>query len=201
MGDRLRAARLARGLSLRAIARRLGVSPSLISQVETSRANPSVSTLYALASELGISIDELLFVDAGATSELPVTVAETGASGERLPHDPVQRASDRVRIRLGSGVAWERLTTESLRTVEFLFVTYEVGGASSPADAFQRHKGIEWGYVLSGSLRVNIGFDEYRLGPGDAVTFDSAVPHRLSNDGPDLVTAVWFVLGRQSADA
>ena len=126
--------------------------------------------------------------------------AEPGPSGERLPHDPVQRASDRVRIRLGSGVVWERLTTESLRTVEFLFVTYEVGGASSPADAFQRHKGIEWGYVLSGSLRVNIGFEEYRLGPGDAITFDSAVPHRLSNDGPHPVNAVWFVLGRQSAD-
>ena len=33
-------------------------------------------------------------------------------------------------------------------------------GASSPADAFQRHKGQEFGYVLSGTLRLNIGFDE-----------------------------------------
>lgn len=200
MGDRLREARQARGLSLRAIAKRLGVSPSLISQVETGRANPSVSTLYALASELGLSIDELLFVDAGLMSPPPVGVAEPGRTEERLPHEPVQRAADRVRIRLGSGVVWERLTTESLRTVEFLYVTYEVGGASSPADAYQRHKGMEWGYVLSGSLRVNIGFEEYRLGPGDAITLDSAVPHRLSNDGPDPVHAVWFVLGRRSTD-
>jgi transcriptional regulator with XRE-family HTH domain len=64
MGDRLRRARTSRGLSLRAVAKRLGVSPSLISQVETGRAMPSVSTLYALATELGISLDELLFVDA-----------------------------------------------------------------------------------------------------------------------------------------
>ena len=53
MGDRLREARQARGLSLRGLAERLGVSPSLISQVETGRAKPSVSTLYAIVTELG----------------------------------------------------------------------------------------------------------------------------------------------------
>src|SRR5688572_9452903 len=45
-GDRLRAGRLARGLSVRGLAERLDVSPSLISQVETGRARPSVNTLY-----------------------------------------------------------------------------------------------------------------------------------------------------------
>ena len=57
MGDRLREARQARGLSLRGLAERLGVSPSLISQVETGRAKPSVSTLYAIVTELGISLE------------------------------------------------------------------------------------------------------------------------------------------------
>ena len=63
MGDRLRQARQARGLSLRRLAALVGVSPSLISQVETGRAKPSVNTLYALANELGISLDVLLFMD------------------------------------------------------------------------------------------------------------------------------------------
>ena len=53
----------AHGLSLRVLADRLGISPSLISQVETGRAKPSVNTLYAMATELGVSIDELLFID------------------------------------------------------------------------------------------------------------------------------------------
>jgi transcriptional regulator with XRE-family HTH domain len=202
MGDRLRRARTARGISLRSMARRVGVSPSLISQVETGRAKPSVNTLYALANELGISLDELLFMDAPPVSPLPAEaeVPAGDALDERLPHDPVQRAGARATIRLGSGVVWERLTTESLRNVDFLYVTYEVGGASSPTDAYQRHTGLEWGYVLSGSLRVNIGFEEYVLGPGDAITFDSAAPHRLSNDGPEPVHAVWFVLGRRSVE-
>ena len=197
LGERLRQARTARGLSLRAIARRIGVSASLISQVETGRAKPSVSTLYALANELAISLDELMFMDAPPPAE-----AASGAAREpALPHEPVQRADSRASISLGSGVLWERLTSESLRNVDFLYVTYEPGGASSPTDAFQRHKGQEWGYVLSGTLRVDIGFDAYEVGPGDAITFDSAVPHRLSNQGEEPVRAIWFVLGRGTADA
>jgi transcriptional regulator with XRE-family HTH domain len=199
MGDRLRRARIARGLTLRTMAKRLGVSPSLISQVETGRAKPSVSTLYALANELGISLDELLFMDAPSTPAGAADPAPLDLLDLQLPEVPVQREVGRVSIRLGSGVVWERLTTESLQNVDFLFVTYEVGGASSPADAFQRHKGQEFGYVLSGALRLNIGFDEHLLGPGDSITFDSSTPHRLSNAGDTPVTAVWFVLGRRTA--
>ena len=201
MGDRLRQARQARGMSLRRLADVLGVSPSLISQVETGRAKPSVNTLYAMATELGVSLDVLLFMDTPAVVSGQARNALAAEPPEpMLPHDPVQRASSRMSIRLGSGVVWERLTTESIRNVDFLFVTYEVGGASSPVDAFQRHSGQEWGYVLSGSLRVTIGFDEFVLGPGDAITFDSGTPHRLANAGDQPVRAVWYVLGRRPAE-
>jgi transcriptional regulator with XRE-family HTH domain len=193
MGDRLREARQARGLSLRSLAERLGVSPSLISQVETGRARPSVSTLYSIASELGISLDELLFIDARPSP--------AGAALESLlPRNPVQRADARSTIRLASGVVWERLTTASIPNVDFLRVTYEVGGASSPADEFQRHAGQEWGYILSGTLGVTIGFDDYILEPGDAIAFDSTTPHRLYNAGQEPVHGIWFVLGRRPAD-
>ena len=198
MGDRLRRARQAQGLSLRRLADVLGVSPSLISQVETGRAKPSVSTLYALANVLGMSLDELLFMDAQPVERGAVQLPSSEPPGDAFPVDPVQRADSRMGIRLGSGVVWERLTTESIRNVDFLYVTYEVGGASSPEDAFQRHQGQEWGYVLSGSLGVKIGFEEFMLGPGDAITFDSARPHRLFNAGDEPVRAVWFVLGRGS---
>jgi transcriptional regulator with XRE-family HTH domain len=208
MGERLREARQARGLSLRGLADRLGVSPSLISQVETGRARPSVSTLYAIASSLGISLDELLFPDARQLSRKAAAIARSVGTAQVsggeldviLPHDPVQRASDRKRIRLASGVVWERLTTASIPNVDFLHVTYEVGGASSPEHEFQRHAGQEWGYVLSGTLGVTIGFDDYRLGPGDAIAFDSTTPHRLYNAGSEPVHGIWFVLGRRPVD-
>jgi transcriptional regulator with XRE-family HTH domain len=210
MGERLRAARSARRLSLRELAGRLGVSPSLISQIETGRANPSVSTLYAIAAELDVSLDELLFNDRrppeapAETAATPTPIARARAAGGVLPQgapEPVQRATTRHQIRLASGVLWDRLTTISEPGVEFLHVTYEVGGASSPEDAFQRHPGHEWGYVLSGTLQVRIGFDEYVLQPGDAISLNSTIPHRLANIGTVPVEAIWFVIGRVQFDA
>ena len=203
MGERLREARQARRLSLRALADRLGVSPSLISQIETGRANPSVSTLYAIAAELDVSLDELLFNDRRAGEPEPSVASPSDATplGTMTLTPPVQRAVDRHRIRLASGVLWERLTTLSEPGVEFLKVTYEAGGASGPPDAFQRHPGHEWGYVLSGRLQVRIGFDEYVLEPGDAISINSSFPHRLATIGDEPVEAIWFVLGRAPFDA
>lgn len=196
IGEHLRARRQERGLSLRDLAERLGVSPSLISQIERGRANPSVSTLYAIVAELDISLDELLFSD----RRQPERVAASAAtSAQDRGGGPVQRATSRKRIRLASGVTWERLTTRSEENVEFLFVTYEVGGASSPADTHQRHAGHEWGYVISGTLQVTIGFDEYTLNPGDAVSIESTTPHRLANAGDEPVHAIWFVEGRDGS--
>ena len=133
MGDRLRQARRARGLSLRGLAEVVGVSPSLISQVETGRAKPSVNTLYALATELGISLDVLLFMD---TQPPPPNGADdASAAGRWRPRRrtfPFSEPSSRSTIRLGSGVVWERLTTESIRNVDFLHVTYEVGRRVEP---------------------------------------------------------------------
>jgi transcriptional regulator with XRE-family HTH domain/quercetin dioxygenase-like cupin family protein len=213
VGERLRARRRERRLSLRDLAGRLGVSPSLISQIERGRAKPSVSTLYALVAELDVSLDELLFNDewpsdgSGAaepdgpeSAVSPARPAEAGPAAPRgyVRHEPVQPASTRHRIRLASGVIWERLTTTSEPGVEFLHVVYEVGGASSPADAFQRHAGHEWGYVISGTLEVVIGFDRHVLEAGDAVSLDSRIPHRLANIGDTPVHAIWFVMGRDA---
>jgi transcriptional regulator with XRE-family HTH domain len=205
LGDRLRAARSGRGLSLRSLADRVGVSPSLISQVERGLARPSVNTLYAMARELDVSFDELLFPDVpssrGRRSARPDAPSQAPGAWPSSPARPVQRSADRRSIRLASGVVWERLTTESLPSVDFLYVTYEVGGASSPEHEFQRHGGQEWGYVLNGRLGVTIGFDDHVLEPGDAIALDSTVPHRLYNVGEEPVHAIWFVHGRQPVDA
>src|SRR5579871_416909 len=60
IGAQLRARRAESGMSLRELARRLDVSPSLVSQIETGKIQPSVRTLYAIVSELGLSLDETL---------------------------------------------------------------------------------------------------------------------------------------------
>jgi len=61
-----------------------------------------------------------------------------------------------------------------------------------------RHGGKEYGYIIRGRLGVRIGFDEYELGPGMALSFDSSSPHRLWAVGDEDAEAIWVVVGRQS---
>jgi len=73
---------------------------------------------------------------------------------------------------------------------------YEPGAASCDADSYMRHAGKEYGIVLSGQLAVAVGFEDYLLGPGDSISFDSTIPHRLWNPGDEAVRGIWVVTGR-----
>jgi mannose-6-phosphate isomerase-like protein (cupin superfamily) len=99
-------------------------------------------------------------------------------------------------INLASGVCWERLTPRSDPDVEFLHVVYPVGAESCSEDALLTHRGREYGYVTSGTLGVKVGFDEYELGPGASIAFDSSSPHRLWTIGDEPVHGIWVVIGR-----
>jgi transcriptional regulator with XRE-family HTH domain len=185
VGNRLRQERELRGISLRELARRVGVSPSLVSQIELDRVNPSVSTLYALVMELGLTMGDVFGDDVPPAQP---TTARTD--------DIVATPATRAVLNLASGVRWERLTPHSDSDVEFLSVMYPVGAESCPADALVTHGGREFGYVSSGTLGVRVGFDAYELGPGASIAFDSSSPHRLWTIGDEPVHAIWVVIGR-----
>lgn len=189
IGSRLRTERERLGISLRELARRVGVSPSLVSQIELDRVNPSVSTLYALVTELGMTMSDV-FGDSRAGER----VVRQLRDGDGLAERPETR---RV-INLASGVRWERLTPQSDLEVEFLYVVYPVGAESCPEDALTTHGGKEYGYVSSGTLGVRVGFDEYELGPGGSIAFDSSSPHRLWAVGDEPIHAIWVVIGREA---
>jgi transcriptional regulator with XRE-family HTH domain/mannose-6-phosphate isomerase-like protein (cupin superfamily) len=201
VGERLRAHRERAGLSLRGLARNVGVSPSLISQIEHGKAAPSVGTLYAIVSELSISMDELFFDEprgAGGEAEEPASdLPPRGSDGWRVPSEgPVLRHGNRLSLTLDTGVRWERLTASHDPNVDFLYCTYPIGAESCPADALVSHTGAEYGLVLSGRMGATIGDESYELGPGDSVAFDSTTPHRLWTIGDEPAIVVWTVVGR-----
>jgi transcriptional regulator with XRE-family HTH domain len=197
VAERLRTERQRRGISQRELARRVGLSASLISQIETGRSKPSVSTLYAMVTQLGISLDRLFQADR-REDVAAAPVAERGAPSTTTitAASPVVRQHGRHGIELESGVRWERLTSGPEENVDFLHVVYDVGGASSTDSALMRHPGREYGFVISGRLGVQIGFQDHELGPGDSIAFDSTQPHRLRNLGDQPVQAIWCVVGR-----
>ena len=185
VGHRLRSERERLGIGLRELARRVGVSPSLVSQIELDRVNPSVSTLYAIVTELGMTMSDVF----GERPEERVVQPGDGLA---------ERPETRPVINLASGVRWERLTHERDPDVEFLYVVYPVGAASCPEDALMTHGGREYGYVTSGTLGVQVGFEVYELGQGGSIAFNSSSPHRLWAVGDEPVHAIWVVIGREA---
>ena len=179
-------------MSLRSLAQSLGVSASLISQVETGKTQPSVATLYAMANHLGLSLDELLDATPGANR----AAGKSGRAGEPL-FTNVQRAADNPVLEMENGVRWERLAAGPSGAADALLVTYEPGGSSSVEGKLMRHSGTEYAYILEGNLTLQLEFDVHVLGPGDSLQFDSIRPHLFTNKGTSVARGVWFVVGRR----
>jgi transcriptional regulator with XRE-family HTH domain len=208
IGERLREARVKRGLSVRGLARVVDVSPSLVSQIETGKSSPSVSTLYALTTALEISIEDVF----GEPDEekpdktppsppfFPSPASATRQGLQMLAHQrrigPVVRHTEREVLHLDSGVTWELLGQLPHAHVDFLRITYAPGGSSSGLGVLMRHSGTEYGHVLSGRLTLNLGFETYELDPGDSVSFDCSTPHAYANHGTEPAVGVWWVLER-----
>jgi transcriptional regulator with XRE-family HTH domain len=201
LGPRLRLVREGRALSVRELARRVGCSASLVSQVERGLSVPSVGVLYSLASELDCSLDYLLFGIQGGrppSAILPPGAGEApeATAGADAPRSDgvVQRGCDRRIIDLASGVRWERLTPGADDRVDFLEVIYSPGGHSTDERRPLRHEGREYGLIVSGTLRASVGFETYELKAGDSIAFDSSTPHEYWNTTDDHVRAVWVVM-------
>jgi transcriptional regulator with XRE-family HTH domain len=204
VGGLIRRERQKQGLSLRELARRVQISASMLSQVENDRTRPSVSTIYAIATELGLSIDALLSDSGGQTGSAvavggPRTRRGLAAAAPVLAELSCQlvRPDERRKLELESGVTWELLSDLLPHMVDFMFVTYQPGGSSSSSGKLMRHTGTEFAFLLRGRLKIQVGFDEYVLEPGDALAFDSSEPHLLVNEGTEPAEGIWFVLGRR----
>jgi transcriptional regulator with XRE-family HTH domain len=136
VGERIRAERQGRGLSLRALARNVGLSASLISQIETGKCQPSVSTLYTITTALGVSIEDIFGPVEGVPVEGVPAAADTTAvsapaaafaalaSAAARHAGPLITPADRDVLVLDSGVTWERLGRVPGVRVDFLLVTY-----------------------------------------------------------------------------
>lgn len=220
----IRSARISNGLSLRELGRRTGVTASLLSQIENGKSDPSVSTLSALVSELGLSLDALLRSEwealdgpapplsngvrangvrangAGANGVGANGVGRVIPLGGSQDQDasPVIRPPERQTLDLDSGVVWERLTRGPSEAMDALLVTYEPGATSSSSGKLLRHNGIEHAYLISGELTLQLGFETYRLCAGDSLEFDGATPHVYCNQGDEPARGLWFVLGRDN---
>jgi transcriptional regulator with XRE-family HTH domain len=194
IGARLAAHRAERGIKVSALARQIGVSPSLISQIERGQSRPSVSTLFALAEALSVPVDA--FFRDGDRSQAAPEPQRLSVVGEAPSPDREQRylvrRGHRSAIDIEGGVRWERLTPAPLDDLEFMELVYGPGAESHKA--LYRHPGMEMVLVLSGTLVIFLGFERYELEPGDSICFPSSTPHRYLNPTEETTRAVTVIL-------
>lgn len=170
VGRKIRVRRLDAGLTLKQLAGTVGVSQSLISQVERGLASPSITTLRRIAAALEVPIAALFLGD-----EVP-SHGETDRLGRRL----VVRRHERKGLHVPrSKVDYELLTPDLNRKIEFLWIEYEPGAITHPDP--MAHPGEENAVCLEGSVVVTIDREEFVLTEGDSISFDSGRPHQVEN--------------------
>jgi transcriptional regulator with XRE-family HTH domain len=173
LGARIRALRLARGLTLRRLAADAGVTESFLSQVERGVASPSIASVQRIARALGQSIAELFAADERAGS--------------------VVRAAERRRVVYqGLGAIDEFLTRSTDGKLQVILSTIEPGGGTGD-EAYTHDSDEEVVVVLEGSLDLWVGQEHYRLEAGDAVTHASRIPHRNTNPGPGVARVLFCI--------
>lgn len=170
VGQRLRALREERGISMRSLARISGLSANALSMIERGLTSPSVSTLNKLAAAL----------------EVPITAF--------FREEPVRKdvvfckAGERVRVPFMRGL-YEGLGGESYAgRVDAFMLTLEAGGSSGPHGMV--HTGNEFVFCLRGQLEYKIVHDRYLLEAGDSLIFGAHLIHRWRNPGHTVTNAI-----------
>ncbi len=175
-GSKLRAVRERRGITLKQVAGKAGVSESLVSQIERNKVSPSIDTLLSIADVLGIDY-EYLFSDYRKKG----TVEIVRASERSVTRDGLVTMS-RLSVR-------EEIPGE--HSVDAFMLEVAVGGEKG--DLEYGHAGREFGVILEGEAELLFGDDVYTLYKGDTVSFASRIPHILKNRGESALKAVWVV--------
>ena len=159
-------------LSMREIAKRAGVTASLISQIENGRVSPSVETLFALATAMQVPVAHFFAVSDGGTGNPSQMLTRTDRR--------IIRKLERRTLSLETGIVWESLTNEETSSVRFIEILYPPGGRS--AKLMLRHTGRDFLVVMEGEITVQLEFQNYTLKAGDSMWFDAIIPHQFCNE-------------------
>jgi uncharacterized cupin superfamily protein len=94
---------------------------------------------------------------------------------------------------MDSGVIWEQLANNTGTELDFIEVIYPPHSSSTNDQRMLQHAGYEYGYLLEGELEITVGFDVFTLRAGEALGFDSVMPHLLANKTDHVARGIWCV--------
>jgi transcriptional regulator with XRE-family HTH domain len=175
IGGEIRGLRKARGLTLTDLAEASGLSIGYLSLLERDRATPSIKALHAVSRALGVTISWFF-----ETNDVP--------EEER---DLVVRRARRRRLEYSAGLVDELLSPNLSGALELLSCRFPPG-ASSGEEPYT-HAGEEAGVLIRGRLELWVDGRTVMLEAGDSFGFQSTLPHRYRNPGPDETEVIWAI--------
>ncbi|MEW6724446.1 MAG: XRE family transcriptional regulator [Bacillota bacterium] len=180
--ERLKRMRINSGLSVRALAERVGVSASFIYQLEKGETSPSFSTLRRLADVFSSSISVFL------EDQLPDdwVIVRHDRRKQIITGDPACQAE--LMLFLGSRA----------KRMQPVVIRLAPGGTIS--DFIYQHQRDDLIYLCRGSLEIVTGGKSYILEAGDAAYFTFVEPESIRNNGPEEAEFLW-VVSPPSADS
>lgn len=168
IGPRIRTLRLKKQLGLVQLGAHTGLSPAMLSKIERGQLFPTLPTLVRIAMVFGVGLDHFF------------------APEKDRPLIAVVRKGERIRLPVPAGDGPPAWLFESLdypaadRRMESYYAEFP---ADAPPSEPHRHGSAEFIYVLSGRLSVDVDGEETMLHAGDAMYFDSSVPHSYRREG------------------
>ncbi|MDX1520620.1 MAG: helix-turn-helix domain-containing protein [Anaerolineae bacterium] len=219
IGKKLRTIRQQQGLSLRELAARADVSPSLLSKIENEKANPSVGSLHSIADALSLPITHFFPEEESVEQHIkPIAEATAKVVTKNGPQvqDPQLSPMEAVTLLSQADLKFSdipdhphgpvvrsnaRPTIQLRNGVTWSRLTPgpEEGvelmeicyevGATS-GDGLSHHSGREVQLVLEGELLLELDLERYLLKAGDSIAYDSTIPHRLVNVGQVPMRAI-----------
>lgn len=174
VGERLRAIRKLRRVTLRTVAERADLSESFLSQVERGRANASVASLKRIAGALGVNVADLF---------------EPNGSPSR---PRVLRRDSRPALTFGTLGQKFMLTPRPLEHLQVIVGEFEAGGSTGD-EPYTHGDSEELLVVLRGTVHLQLGTEVFELDTGDSVDYRSSTPHRFTNAGDDTAEVMWII--------
>jgi quercetin dioxygenase-like cupin family protein len=179
IGEKLRRMRLRKSMGLSELSKHTGLSPSLLSKLERDLMHPTLPTLLRIALVFSVGLEYFF-------------------NPEPKPVLKVVRKKERLRFPEESDSRHPAYHFESLdflaenRKLNAYYAEFEAAERSNARR--HKHAGVEFLYVVSGKLALQIGEDEVELAEGDAIYFESSVPHGYSKVGSRRTTALVVVV-------
>jgi transcriptional regulator with XRE-family HTH domain len=174
IGSSIRTERERRGISLRQLAARAGLTPSGLSQIERGVMHPSLLSLRRVADSLDMPM--FWFVLDHQTTDPDIVVRKADRVAYQVAHMPA---------------TIETLTRGLNRALEGMTCTIAPGKHSVAKPVV--HQGDEITLLLSGELQVEVAGSKYSLGPGDSIYISNGLAHRYVNTGTTDAEAVMVV--------